>query len=853
MQSLDFETLHDVLEGWPLVAVPARGADGVFDRVRQVLVQAQPSGHPTGFSDLMALLRHVLRRHTLQAGGTARLRVPAGGPWPTRDDWARFGIRAQPVDGGRYLVEAAAWEPTWMDPWDKPLFEDAFAERDVRIDRHRAMDPFLGEASGFTAYMSAGQREAVRSALLMPPGETLIVCLPTGSGKSFVVQAPILARGLEGPLTICVVPTTALALDQARQMGNLLRSRHPNRVIPPLAWHAGLSDEEKSAVKSAIRQGTQGILYSSPEAVTGALLPSLYDAARDGLLAYLVVDEAHLLSQWGDGFRPAFQMLAGVRRGLLDACGAAPFRTVLMSATLSSDAIATIDALFGPPETVQMVSSVHLRPEPQYWVHGAGDDVAKAAKVMEAIHHAPRPCILYVTKRDDARAWLARLRRAGFARSDCFHGETGDADRRRIVGQWAANSLDVIVATSAFGVGIDKRDVRTVIHATVPETLDRFYQEVGRGGRDGRASASLLIHSAADLEIADSMAAPSLISEELGFERWSAMFNGARSLDPMGTLLEIDLSVVPPRLNRETDYNTAWNMRTLIMMARASMLELRSLPPEAITRRPGEAEADYAARAKQHWSHFFTRTVVQVNEVTHRNRAAFDARIGAERERAFKAAEAGRGLLEQLLNGATEMSSLLGALYTSHAPRRTVVVSRACGGCPADRRGGGPGVSYAEPASFGIEGVEPADTSLFQERFPHLDASAPILLTLPGTSVATEVLADLVSTFGIREVALPDALRGLPGLEHLHRKARDGMLFVQSTEEEAMGPTSYRVARASLLAGGQVPEHVLLLERPLHVILVPSAAIDPYHPGRHFAETGTNVLSFDQFKAGARR
>ncbi|CAN0522970.1 unnamed protein product, partial [Scytosiphon promiscuus] len=185
--------------------------------------------------------------------------------------------------------------------------------------------------------MSPGQREAVRSAFLLPPGKTLIIALPTGSGKSFVAQAPVLVRGLEGPVTICVVPTTALALDQARQTANILKTRFPRRDVPILAWHAGLSADERLAVKTAIRQGTQGILYCSPEGVTGALLPALYDAAEAGLLAYLVIDEAHLISQWGDGFRPAFQMLAGIRRGLLARCGDRPFKTLLMSATLTPE------------------------------------------------------------------------------------------------------------------------------------------------------------------------------------------------------------------------------------------------------------------------------------------------------------------------------------------------------------------------------------------------------------------------------------------------------------------------------------------------------------------------------------
>ncbi|RYG07911.1 MAG: ATP-dependent DNA helicase RecQ, partial [Caulobacteraceae bacterium] len=354
-------------------------------------------------------------------------------------------------------------------------------------------------ASGYPTYVSAGQREAVRSAFLMRPGDTLIVCLPTGSGKSFVAQAPILTRGREGGLTLCIVPTTALVLDQARQMDERLSGRARGASGGGLAWHSDLGPDEKDLIKAAIREGRQGILYCSPEAVTGALLPSLYDAAKRGLFDYLVVDEAHLLSQWGDGFRPAFQMIAGIRRGLLRACAGERFRTILMSATLTTDAIATIDALFGPPETVHMVSSVHLRPEPQYWIHKEPGEAAKQAKVLEAVRHAPRPTILYVTKRSDADEWHRRLYAKGYRRLAKFHGDTPTSERLKIIDEWSRNMIDVIVATSAFGVGIDKSDVRAVIHAAVPETVDRFYQEVGRGGRDGAPAGSLMIYSDKDM------------------------------------------------------------------------------------------------------------------------------------------------------------------------------------------------------------------------------------------------------------------------------------------------------------------------------------------------------------------
>lgn len=854
--TFDFDSLYAVLENWPATSIPTAVYDGLFDRLRQVLLLHQEGPHLPIGGDLIALLRHVMRRHGLQSSAPARLRVPALTNWPNRDRWALFGIRAQEVGNGHYLLETEAFAPDWLVESDTPVFEMAFAERHVRLDWRRPIDPFLADVTDFDHYTSPGQREAVRSAFLMPAGETLIVSLPTGSGKSFVAQAPVLVRGLEGGLTLCIVPTTALALDQARQTTGLLKKRNPRRDVPPLAWHAGLNKEERLAVKSAIREGRQGVLYCSPEAMTGALLPALYDAARSGFLGYLVIDEAHLLSQWGEGFRPAFQMIAGVRRGLLNACPNKGFRTIVMSATLTADTIATIDALFGPASTTQMTASIYLRPEPEYWVHCEPEETKKVGKILEALRHAPRPLILYVTKREDARKWLKLLRQEGFSRSECFHGETGDVDRRRIINLWAENKIDAIVATSAFGVGIDKQDVRAVIHAAVPETLDRFYQEVGRGGRDGCASASLLLYSDVDREIADRLGAPSLISDELGFERWSAMRQAATSLDETGSLLEIDLDVVPKRLHQQSDYNASWNMRTLIMMARAGMLDLESRPPEFVVRGEQEADADFDLRNEEHWSEYFRKTTVSMVELRSKDQAIFDKLIGAERSRSYRAAAAGRTLLDKLLTGAVEMSILLDDLYRSHAPRRTLIVSQACGGCPVHRQEGTKDLQYAEPLAHGIKVTEPVDVSAFKARFPHINLAAPILLPMAeplNTAVMLQVLGDLVGSFGVREISVPDCFRSdAAALHRLHTRTSDGIILLQSLEEEVQRPSSYPLARATIITGDRVPEAMLLLDRPLHVILLPESTQDPFHLQRRLVDTGANVLTIDQFNLGAR-
>lgn len=859
MPDFDFGALQDLVLN-PTTDEGSKITDGLFDRLVQILKVSRPPASLQSVPDAMALFRHVLRRQSLRAGHQAHLRVPLGSGWPDRSAWASCGVRAHSEANGHILIEARPWRAPWLEDNENPIFEDIFAEQNVRLDWQRPIDPFLGEASGFDTYVSPGQREAVRSAFLLPPGETLIVSLPTGSGKSFVAQAPVLVRGLEGGLSLCIVPTTALVLDQARQMRQMLKRRLPRRNVPPLAWHAGLGAEERTAIKAAIREGRQGILYCSPEAVTGALLPSLYDAARAGLLSYLIVDEAHLVSHWGDGFRPAFQMLAGVRRGLL-AVGSprARIRTLLMSATLTPDTMTTIDALFGPARTVHMVASIHLRPEPQYWVHREDDPDEKDRKVLEILRHAPRPFILYVTTRSDAKRWTKQLRMAGYSRLDCFHGETAHDDRLRIIEQWSRNMLDGIVATSAFGVGIDKRDVRTVIHAAVPETLDRFYQEVGRGGRDGCPSASFLIYSRQDRETANQIASPSLISEDLAFERWSTMYGSSTQLDTIGRLLEVDLAAVPPRLKQQSDYNQAWNMRTLIMMARAGMIELQSQPPSRIVQQEDEADSAFELRSDEHWSQYFQRAVIGMTDFGHMNQERFEALIAEERQRAFDAATQNRALLDELLGGASEVSLLLDKLYRSNAPGRSVIVSRACGGCPIHRREGTANTNYPAPPAYGIEHVGHFDLSLFASRFPQLHLEDPIIFPVDepiDDAALVLLLRDFAAMFGVREIGMQAAFRERnPSLAVLHKHSDDHVLLLQSLEEETLRPSSYELPRVSLWTevAAKLPTHLLIMKRPLHVIIAPASTPDPQNPRRRIADTGSNVLTSDQFRLGARR
>jgi hypothetical protein len=855
----DWAALQDVLTA-PSAPLPEAAATGpapdpILGRLRQILLKGPP-GPASG--DFAALVRHTLMAR-VRGSARPRLLVPRGPGWPSLQEWRATGmlVAESPTS---FNLEARPWRPAWLPPADEAegdIFAEAFAGLEVRRSADTLGDPFLAEATGYDAYVCPGQREAVRSLLFLPAGETLIVNLPTGSGKTLVGQAPALLRGLEGGLTLFVVPTTALAVDQARRIRGLLRPHDQQAPRRDFAWHSGLNQASRAAILRRIWQGTQGILFTSPESAVGTLLQALHGAARNGTFRYLVIDEAHLIAQWGDSFRPAFQMLSGLRRGLLKHCVGELFRTVLMSATLGPQTVATLQHLFGPPEAVQMVSAVRLRPEPRYWSCRVADEEEQVARVLEVVRHAPRPFILYVTERKDAREWLRRLQDAGFGRTACFHGDTPDSERESIIDSWAADCYDGIVATSAFGVGIDKADVRTVIHATVPETLDRFYQEVGRGGRDGRASASVVIYTDRDRAGAKRIANPSIIGEDLAYERWAAMF-ASRETGGEDGLWVVDLNALRRELRREGDYNRDWNMRTLILLVRAGLMELHARPPwpgRISATDPGEDETEDA------WRDDFSKIPLRTLDPRHLDRAYFDRQVGTERYRSAKAAGMALDAVLAVLEGRREMSEALSDFYRIDIPGLTVPVSGVCRGCRALPARNASLPIYAEPPGIGIGRVVPANLFAWRQRFPSFVGDFGVILCPPGEARYEQrlerALEILVALFGVREIAAPTALwRRAAWLKALHRRAPDRVLIARTLEEEARMPSMLPLTRASVLwpwDDAPIPDHVLLLDgRPLHLVLAP-ADIRGDHPLRRHADTATHCMDLETFLDTATR
>ena len=278
-------------------------------------------------ADRAALARHVLRWEQEKGSGkVGDLSIPRTADWPDAAQWKRFGCEARPAGNDSYLVTAQQWTPSWLSASDQyPPAAPAFGAEERRNLSERPGDPFLSQmGETYQNYRSLGQKAAVRSVLEAPAGATLVVNLPTGAGKSLCGHLPVALDEAKEKLTVVVVPTVALAQDQRDSLQDVVEHE--------MAYFSG--NPANDEIKRRIRNGSQRIVFTSPEGLLSGLTPAVFRAARNGFLQHLIVDEAHIVDQWGTDFRSSFQDLAGMRQGLLDVCDL-PFTTLLLSATFS--------------------------------------------------------------------------------------------------------------------------------------------------------------------------------------------------------------------------------------------------------------------------------------------------------------------------------------------------------------------------------------------------------------------------------------------------------------------------------------------------------------------------------------
>jgi ATP-dependent DNA helicase RecQ len=566
------------------------------------------------------------------------------------------GVAVSPVGD----LVADPFAPSWLkaDRFDP---EEGI---DSRPQPRRCPEELPGEpyvkSVGYHRWHSQAQKEAAWQVLTSPPGTTTLVALPTGSGKSLCFQ--LLSRFGTG-LTIVIVPTIALAIDQWRSAREVLGN------IPDLNPHYFASDDRNlnpDTVVSDVREGRTRLVFTSPEAcVSGRLRHVLEEAARKHQLENLVVDEAHIIESWGAFFRVDFQMLSTLRRLWLEYSGHS-LRTFLLSATFTPHTRAALQKLFGDGGTHwREFVSQRLRPEMTYYLRKFHNEDARTDAVRECAWRLPRPAIFYTTEVDEAKRLYGVLtREEGFRRVGCFHGETRAGDRRSLLARWRSDDIDVMVATSAFGLGVDKSDVRAVVHACMPENMHRYYQEVGRGGRDGASSVSILMPTDKDVEVAGGMA-PKLLGEEIAQQRWESLWQTHRPVVVDEHVYEISANARRADLlgTRTWSENVKWNKRLILQLLRAGKLDLLGV--------------DYRKESEEEDATEWLKVRLHFPPVSH----LVGTSISEQREEERNVAQSGFRQMLQYLDEGRPICRILKKLYG-------VGTQRVCGGCPACRREG---------------------------------------------------------------------------------------------------------------------------------------------------------------------
>ena len=333
----------------------------------------------------------------------------------------------------------------------------------------------LRSVFGFTQFR-ANQEAVCRTAIA---GRDLLLVMPTGAGKSLCYQLPAIA--LSGTALV-ISPLIALMEDQVAKLAA--------RGVRVARIHSGLDRSISRQACVDYLRGTLDFLFIAPERLRVPGFPEMLAKRAPALVA---IDEAHCISQWGHDFRPDYRMIGQYLPALRD--GSAPVPVLALTATATPTVQADIIAQLGMTN-------------PARFIHGFRRDNLAIEVVELPVPERPyaicvllskrahRPAIVYATSRKQSESLAEEL--SHLMPAAAYHAGLDAETRERVQRAFQSGRLEVVVATIAFGMGIDKPDIRTIIHAGLPGTLEGYYQEIGRAGRDGALSRTFLMHSYAD-------------------------------------------------------------------------------------------------------------------------------------------------------------------------------------------------------------------------------------------------------------------------------------------------------------------------------------------------------------------
>lgn len=354
------------------------------------------------------------------------------------------------------------------------------------------------------ASLRPGQADVIRDIL---SGRPVIAVMPTGAGKSLCYQLPAIVLAERGDVTLVISPLIALMKDQVDAL-------HA-RGVPAVALTSAAGADEQREIIEGIRAGIYTLIYVAPERFRS---PRFLDALATmaGRLGLVAIDEAHCISEWGHDFRPEYRRLGEVVRQL-----GVP-RIAAFTATATPEVRRDIAHQLGL-ESPELHVRGFDRPNLHYSVERVGGGDHKSDQLVELVRARDGGvALVYASTRKNAEKYATALKASGM-RTRVYHAGLEGVVREKAQDVFMAGQLDAIVATNAFGMGVDKSDIRLVVHADIPRSPEAYYQEAGRGGRDGKPTRCVLLFNHSDIKLQEFLIDASYPSAEILRGLWKLL------------------------------------------------------------------------------------------------------------------------------------------------------------------------------------------------------------------------------------------------------------------------------------------------------------------------------------------